>query len=132
MSTTAEVMAARLREAFAAGDLTALGPLLDPDVRWGGEEETEQTCHSRSDVLAWYRQLQAAGVGAQITETLVREGAVVLTFELAGRERGPDGPRPDVVHQVFRLVDGLVVDIRGYPQRELALAVANAALPVQG
>jgi hypothetical protein len=26
------------------------------------------------------------------------------------------------VHQVFRLTDGLVADIRGYPERDLALA----------
>jgi hypothetical protein len=48
------------------------------------------------------------------------------------RDRGPDGPRPDVVHQVFRLAGGLVVDIRGYPQREVALAVADTPLPGRG
>jgi hypothetical protein len=37
----AEAMADRLREAFASGDLALLAPLLDPHVRWGGEEETE-------------------------------------------------------------------------------------------
>jgi hypothetical protein len=126
MSANAEATASRLTEAFTSGDLALLGPLLAADVRWGGEEETEQTCHSRSDVLSWYGQLQAAGVSAQITDTLVRDDAVVLTLELAGRDRGPDGPRPDVVHQVFRLSeDGLIADIRGFPQRELALAVAD-------
>jgi hypothetical protein len=103
--------------------------LLAPDVRWGGEEETEQTCHSRTDVLAWYRRLQAAGVSAQITDTVVRLDAVVLTLELAGRDREPDGPRPDMVHQVFRLLDGLVIDIRGYPQRDVALHVADTPAP---
>jgi len=130
-SPDAEMMAARLREAFASGDLALLGPLLDPGVRWGGEEETEQTCHNRSDVLAWYGQLQAAGVSAQITDTLVCQDAVVLTFEVAGRDRGPDGPRPDVVHQVFRLADGLVIDIRGYPQREFALVAADVPPPAR-
>jgi hypothetical protein len=41
-----EAVAAGLTAAFAVGDLDQLAPLLAPDVRWGGEEDTEQTCHS--------------------------------------------------------------------------------------
>lgn len=130
MSAAAASIASRLAEAFASGDLALLGPLLAADVRWGGAEETEQTCHSRSDVLAWYGQLEAAGVSAQIIDAVVREDAVVLSFEVAGRDRGPDSRSPDVVHQVFRLgSDGLVVDICGFPQREIALAVADTPAP---
>jgi len=131
MTLTNHEVAERLVAALQSEDPQLLGPLLGPDVRWGGAEETEQTCHNRGDVLAWYRQLYDAGVRAQVTETLVREQAVVLTMALTGRGNGPDGPdrtdrpRQDVVHQVFHLEAGLVVDIRGYPQRGLALAWAD-------
>jgi hypothetical protein len=124
MPETQEV-ATRLREAFTAGDAALFAPLLDPRVRWGGEEETEQTCHSRGDVLAWYGRAQAAGVRAQVTETLVRQHAVVLGLALTGPPQGPDGERPDQVFQTFRLADGLIIDIRGYPTREEALAIAD-------
>jgi SnoaL-like domain len=129
MTPTNQEVADRLVTALQSENPQLLGSLLGPDVRWGGEEETEQTCHSRGDVLAWYRQLYDAGVRAQVTETLVREQAVMLTMALTGRESDPAGPQQDVVHQVFHLEAGLVVDIRGYPQRGLALAWADTPTP---
>ncbi|SHN37011.1 nuclear transport factor 2 family protein [Actinacidiphila paucisporea] len=84
MSETAEAVADRLQEAFEAGDLALLGPLLSPDVRWGGEGDAPQTCHSRADVLACYGRLHAAGVRPRITETIVREQSVILRFSLTG------------------------------------------------
>jgi hypothetical protein len=129
---TVVTVATRLREAFEAGDLALLEPLLHPDVRWGGEEDTPQTCHSRSDVLAWYRRLHAAGLRARVTETVVRDQAVVVGVELTGPERGLYGERPNQVFQVFRLSAGLVTDIRGYPHRALALKVADAPMPTPG
>jgi hypothetical protein len=122
MTLTNHDVAERLVAALQSQDPQLLWPLLGPDVRWGGAQETEQTCHDCGDVLAWYRRLRDAGVRALVTETLVCEQAVMLTMALTGRESGPAGPRQEVVHQVFRLEAGLVVDIRGYPQRELALA----------
>jgi hypothetical protein len=128
MNETAQAVAGRLQEAFEAGDLGLLEPLLAPDVRWGGEDDTPQTCHSRSDVLAWYRRLRAEGVRSQNTETIVRDQAVVLGFDLTG----PEGEYPDRVFQVFRLADGLVIDICGYPQRTLALETADTPAPARG
>ena len=126
MTEATRAVADRLREAFEAGDLALLGPLLGPGVHWGGPEETEQTCHSPSDVLAWYGKAQKAGVRAEITEVMALDTAVVLALTVSGR--GPNSvKRPDLVFQVFRLVGGLIVDIRGYPQRERALEAADMA-----
>ncbi len=47
----AAAVAALWKTAFAAHDLAALEPLLDEKVRWGGAEDTPQTCHSRAEVL---------------------------------------------------------------------------------
>jgi hypothetical protein len=122
------VLAGKLSQALETADPTLLGMLLHPNVRWGGEEETPQTCHSRSDVLTWYNGLFAAGVRARVDEVIVRENAVVLGLEVTGRPPGPDGPRTDRVFQVFRLVSGQVADIRGYPARGKALEVAEQPL----
>ena len=132
MTSTTQALADRLREAFEAEDPALLGPLLDPEVRWGGPEETEQTCRSRSDVLAWYGQAQAAGISAQVTETIVLDAAVVLALAMSGPALGPNRRRPDVVFQVFHLVDGLVVDIRGFQRRGQAVAFADKPLRAEG
>jgi hypothetical protein len=121
-STTAE----RLREAFDREDPAQLASLLASDVRWGGEEDSEDTCHTRDDVLAWYRQLQDRGVRARVTEMLDAGGCVILGLSLQSGAAGPRGPLPPRVFQVFRVVDGLVVDIRGFPERDQALAFAGA------
>jgi hypothetical protein len=131
MNETTQALAAQLQDAFESGDRALLEPLLHPGVRWGGEEETEQTCHNRAQVLDWYGNLHDAGVRARVSEVLALDQAVVLGLTLTGPDRGPDGSRPDRVWQVFRLADDLVADIRGYPQRDQALTVAGTALPAR-
>jgi len=104
-----EALAERLRSALEAGDLGALAGLLDPAVRWGGEEDTEQTCRNRAEVLAWYEALHARGVRASVAEVSVQPDAVVLGFDVTR----PDDPEDrDRVYQTFMVAGGLVVDIR--------------------
>ena len=62
----AQAIARRLTSALQARDLESLGEILAPDVRWGGEEDTPQTCHNRADVLAWYGGLHARGFRASV------------------------------------------------------------------
>ncbi|WP_037608415.1 nuclear transport factor 2 family protein [Streptacidiphilus rugosus] len=115
----------RLRQAMESADLGLFGAMLHPDVRWGGEQETPETCHSRSDVLAWHGRLHAAGVRAHVHEVILRPHAVVLELALTGPSAGPRGPRPDRVFQVFRLTDDRIADIRGFPTRDEALSLAD-------
>jgi len=58
LSASAEQVAARWQTAFGARDLAALETLLDEHVRWGGAEETPQTCHTRAEVLARLARVQ--------------------------------------------------------------------------
>jgi hypothetical protein len=119
-----ETLAERLREVFEREDPALLAPLLAADVRWGGEEDSD-ACHTRAEVLAWYGQLHDRGVRARVTEILDTGGSVVLGFAIRAGSTGPRGPLPAQVFQVFRVVDGLVVDIRGFPGREEAVAFAR-------
>jgi len=117
-----EAVAAGLTAAFSVGDLDQLAPLLAPDVRWGGDEDTEQTCHTRGQVLAWYQGLRLQGVRVQVLETQIRGDAVVLRMAVQW-PRGWDGAdlHRSTQEQVFRVRDGLVVDIRaddGHPVPE--------------
>jgi hypothetical protein len=127
MSASLEAMAATLKAAFDQDDAGRLAPVLAADVRWGGEEETPETCHTDLEALAWYERLRLQGVGAQVEEVLVRESAVVLGLLVT---RPSDSAADDRarVWQAFVVSEGLVVEIRGYPDRDAALAFADGQL----
>ena len=128
MSSALQPLADALKAAYEQRDAKRLAPLLAADVRWGGEEETPETCHSDRDVLAWYERLRVQGADAQVEEVLIRERAVVLGLRVSLPARtAPGVPGPSRVWQTFAVDDGLVVEIRGYPDRDEALAFADAA-----
>ena len=103
----AQAIAERLRSAFERQDLGTLAGVLDPDVRWGGEEDTPETCHNRADVLAWYGGLIDRGFRATVAETAVEPDRVVLTLDVTRPGGGTSRS-----HQVFRIAAGHIVDIR--------------------
>src|SRR5438046_5724639 len=70
----AQAIAQRLRSALEGQDLTILAGVLDPNVRWGGGEDTPETCHNRADVLAWYGGLIDRGFRASVVATEVEPG----------------------------------------------------------
>ena len=118
-----EAVAAGLKAAFSVGDLDQLAPLLARDVRWGGDEDTEQTCHSRAQVLAWYQRLRAQGVRVQVLGTQIRGDTVVLLMAVQWPEGWDDEDlRRSTQAQVFRVRDGLVVDIRDDVEDDRAAA----------
>ena len=123
-ASTAAV-AERLRDAFVRRDEVAFGALLDDNVRWGGDEETDRTCHNRSEVLAAYRDVVASGAAGRVTEVaeLQIEGERVLMALPVKGARGALAREQGTVYQVFTVRDGLIVDIRGSTDRGDALAL---------
>ena len=126
MSEAPQSTAGKLRAAFEDEDEALLASVLDPAVRWGGEEETPETCHTREEVIAWYSQLRTAGVRARVQQAITFEHAVVLGLILTRPDGGPASEVPAFVYQVFRLTGDKVIDIRGFPERDEALAWATA------
>lgn len=124
-STPPQSTAEKLRVALEEGDEDLLASVLDPAVRWGGDQETPETCHGRVEVIAWYRGLREAGVSATVEEVIDRGDAVVLGLVLSLPDTGLASELPTVVFQVHRVTDGKVVDIRGYPERGEALRFAG-------
>jgi len=105
----AQAIAQQLRSAFEGLDLESLGEILAPDVRWGGEEDTPQTCHSRADVLAWYGDLSARGFRANVVEAAVEPDRIVLTLDVSRPGGGTSRN-----YQAFRIAGGRIVDIRDH------------------
>ena len=113
----AQAIAQQLRSAFEGLDLESLGEILAPDVRWGGEEDTPQTCHSRADVLAWYGDLSARGFRANVVEAAVEPDRVVLTLDVSRPGGGTSRN-----YQAFRIAGGRIVDIRDHGEAPAAHA----------
>jgi hypothetical protein len=128
VSAALQPLADALKAAYEQRDTKRLAPLLAADVRWGGEEETPETCHSDRDALAWHERVRIQGADAQVEEVLVRERGVVLGLRVSLPNRAAAGaPDWSRVWQSFAVDDGLVVEIRGYPDRDAALAFADEA-----
>ena len=124
--TDAEAAAARLRAALESADLEALGAMLDDHVRWGGEEDTPETCHTRAEVLSRLARRRAGGLETRVLEVVSGDEAVLLGLGVKRPVRGGFGQeRP--VYQVLKLRNQRVVDIRGYPTRLEAAAHAGVA-----
>jgi hypothetical protein len=124
-----EAVGAGLTAAFAVGDVDRLAPLLAPDVRWGGDGDTPQTCHSRAEVLAWYRHLQARGARVQVQHTEIRGDTVILRMAVRWPpDRDDEDQRSATKTRLFQVRDGLVVDIRDSAGHD-AVAVTDGGSP---
>ena len=119
-----EAVAARVRSAIGSGDLAAVGELLDPAVRWGGPEDTPETCHGKREVLDRLSALITSGAEVQVIECV--PGAQSVLLGLRVRRPAANGySRERTVHQVLTVRDGLIAEIRAYPDRGAAAAQAG-------
>lgn len=105
----------RLTAALAAADVQAFGGLLHPQARWG-------SCTDSGQVLDWYRARYAAGVRIEVREVYLRGDTVLLDVAVRDPDAATPPDQPDRVCQAFRIVDGLIAEIRGYPSVADALA----------
>ena len=109
-------VAQHLEAAYRNLDLELLGSLLHPEVQWSG------LCNTSAQVLDWYRQGLADGTRPTVESVEVDRDAVVLGITLS---RPAEGARPapaEHLCQVFKVDNGEVIEIRGYPDRASALA----------
>jgi ketosteroid isomerase-like protein len=104
-----------VREAIERADLEAFGEVLADDVVWVGIWPGE-LCRTRGQVLGLLEQARARG--REISPEVVRERDDMLVVD----PHLPDSAR----HQVFVLGDGLVSEIRAYPDRAAAIAAFEA------
>jgi ketosteroid isomerase-like protein len=112
-------LAAQIRVALEHADLDGYRELLDPAVTWGAPDDPRPACQNRDQVLAWYRRGRARGVRAKVTETEVGVDCILVGLEV-GDEAGDDSPVQR--WQVLTVRNGKIVDIRGFEDRQTALA----------
>lgn len=108
-------VARHIDAAYRGLDLELLGSLLHPEVRWA-------QCQNRSEVMDWYRGLVADGTRPTVRSVEVDGDAVVLGLSLSRPAEGARAAPPQLLYQVFTILDAQIADIRGYPDRSSALS----------
>jgi ketosteroid isomerase-like protein len=117
-------IADKLAAALAAHDLGRFADLLDESVRWGGEVDSPETCHNRSQVLTHFERALSVGLDGEVCEVAVSGDHILLGLEVVW----PQGvERPRQRYQVYTVRDGRIVDLRGFETREPAAAMAGIA-----
>jgi ketosteroid isomerase-like protein len=124
-SLQAEELARLVGEALAAADLDAYADLLHPEVRWGPPGDPSPPCQNRRQVLAWYRAGREAGTRARVTETVVAGDRILVGLRVFRTEADSGAGDESDRWQVLTVRDGLVADIRGFDNREEAVAAAG-------
>ena len=103
-------VAGALQQALTLPTAHGLDHLLDPGVRWGGTEETEQTCHGRAQVLAFYSRLLEDGVTLEVRDAQVEGEQIRLRIRVHWPS---DDGGIDIFDQptVITVREGLIVDV---------------------
>jgi ankyrin repeat protein len=114
-------IAEHLRVAYDTADLELFASLLHPEVHWGGGPEG---CTNRAQVLAWYQNELRRGARAQVTAAEVQSDAIVVGLAVARPAVGARPIPPDVIYQLLRVSDGLIVSITGFEDLSAARAAA--------
>lgn len=104
--TPALALAASIPAVITPADSKNLIALLHDEVRWGGDEDTEQTCHGRSDVEHFLATVFEDHDRAEVIETTVVEDRVLLELHLAG------GHDPSARFLLLTVSGAKIVDIR--------------------
>jgi hypothetical protein len=119
-------LAGRVRFALESGDLNAIRDLLDPEARWGAPEGPgDADCRNRDQVVAWWASARSAGARAVVTEVTAGAGTLLVGLEVAGTSAAGEAGGAVERWQVLTVRGGLIVDIRGFDDRNAAAARAG-------
>ncbi|HZS13924.1 MAG TPA: nuclear transport factor 2 family protein [Candidatus Dormibacteraeota bacterium] len=120
-----EAIAAKVRTALESADLDTFADLLDPDVRWGAGGDPSPPCRNRRQVLDWYRRGRAAGRRGHVSDVRVHNDKILVSMKVTSGDAGDGAPEAEDRWQVLTVVDGRVVEIRGYDDESEAVAAAG-------
>jgi ketosteroid isomerase-like protein len=113
-----EGMAAQLRGAFDARDLTMFGALLAEDARWG-DDDAPNKCRSRADVVATFQRLIDGGVAGEVADLKTGPAGILCHLRIHWPDPGSSPGRDEVFH-LYRVRDGRIVEIQPFDDREAA------------
>jgi hypothetical protein len=121
-AVTADVVAERIRPAFAHRDVTALRPLFAPEARWGN-------CLGGEEILAWMQQAQAEGLETTLLDIEAHPDRVVVALQLQGTRDDATSPAaPQTYYLIAFVADGQIIELRDAADREEARR-AMASVP---
>jgi Domain of unknown function (DUF4440) len=118
--------------AIAEGDLTALEAVLASEARWRAVEDGPWNCQNRDAILARMKtNRDQRGLKGNIEEVADYGGRAIVAFrpDLEAQHQW-DEPWPlsdGVRYMVVTMHDGLIDEIKGCADREVALAYAQAS-----
>lgn len=133
MSQGAVDLLLRGYRAFVAGDLGAIGSMLDPDVEWVGAGE-EATLVSRDVVLAVLAERVAEEYHVTVDRAIGIDDRVVVSMRFSRSEADPTDERPLQSRRMYLVgryaaivtaKDGRVVRVEEYPHLAAALEAAG-------
>jgi ketosteroid isomerase-like protein len=117
------VRARRGFEAALRGDMDAIAPLLDPEVKWhGGDPSAAGGCHNRSEVLEFMRQALTRRGMVELVEVIDAGDRVVVILQPTSDAGEPPSPIGNLT--TFR--NGMVVEMVHYPNPDDAIAAARS------
>ena len=133
MSHGAVELLLRGYRAFVAGDLDAIGSMLDPDVEWVGAGE-EATLVSRDVVLAVLADRVAEAYHVTVDRAIGIDDRVVVSMRFSRSEPDPTDERPLQSRRTYLVgryaaivtaKDGRVARVEEYPHLAAALEAAG-------
>jgi hypothetical protein len=120
-----ETMAAQIRIALNARDMTAFRSLIAEGAQWGeAGPDDERTCHNRNEIISTYKRLLAEGVRGTVTDTTTGPGGVVCCMEVEWPDGAPNRRGP-TIYQAFFVANGLVTRIQGHDRLDGAIAAIS-------
>jgi len=117
-----EQIAGQVQAALQTADLVGYRELLDPNVTWGAPDDLNSGCRNRDQVLAWYRRGRAKGVRADVFETVVLNDKILVGLSIFDDQSSSESGSQTHRWQILTVKDGLVVDIRGFEERDAAIS----------
>src|SRR5277367_434310 len=122
MTKGIDEIAALVRNALAAEDLSAFTELLDPAVTWGAPGARSPACKNRNQVLAWYLRGRDAGVRGSVYDVEVLGDRLLVSMSVRGTETARERGGAALRFQVLTVRRSKVVDIVGFDDKTEALS----------
>ena len=122
-------LAVRVAEALQSDDPDAFGDLLTADAQWGAPDDPHSGCHSRGEVLSWYKAARDLGMRAEVTEVVPGAGKLLVGVRVSGPPAAGQGQETVERWQVMTIRNDQVADIRGFEDRAEAARRAGIDEP---
>jgi ketosteroid isomerase-like protein len=118
-------VAEEVRKALLAGETSAFGQLLDPNVTWGAPGARNPTCQNRNQVLNWFQRAQETGVRGSPIDIDVLGDRLVVTLAVQGTEGARQRGGTALRFQVLTVGDGRIIEIVGFDDESEAIEYAQ-------